>query len=129
MLRGPLTGVNVFTAHPGDEAGTEAVILHTVRNHQSPQGFGAPHLREETYVVEGVVFIARGGAGETVIKDARDRATALLVEVETQVRDDPKISGTVASAQIGDQVLEQGFNADLGRFAQWRFEIEVQASI
>lgn len=128
LARGGLAGVTVWTAHPGDDLGTEDIVFHTVTGDQQPQSFSSPHNREEIYQVAGFIFCLKPGAGETVIKQARDRATAILAEVENQMRTDPTAAGSILFGQLQDHKLLQSVKEE-GRWAMWEFNCSVRSSI
>jgi hypothetical protein len=78
---------------------------------------GGIRERDAQVEPEGAGAFARPGAGEPAIKVARDRAAAILAEIEAQLRDDPTVDGTIRVAQIGRRTGEEG---EFGAAFDWR---------
>jgi hypothetical protein len=124
---GERPAVTIATAPSGDADPLEAVELIGARETQEWGAIGH-RRRNEEYTVGAVVFIVRRGAGEARAKEARDRAYAILAELEDTLRTDPGVSGTVRQSQITEIVLDQDFN-DNGRWAALGITIEVKAEL
>ncbi|HTE69092.1 MAG TPA: hypothetical protein VK942_10095 [Actinomycetes bacterium] len=91
---------------------------------RGPQGISHDH----NVVVAGAIRVVKPGQGETVIKAARDRAYAVLAELENQLKATPTVSDTCKFAAVTDDPLEQGAN-DEGRWAQISFQITYRARL
>jgi len=128
-----LAGVNVFTADVDPEsAGNEFLILASddvMPEIGRPLAGGARHF--ETYSVPCFIRIAKPGAGETVIKAARDRAFALLEDVVDYLQ---SVKGTAASlaalgvrdAYVADYTLAQGIG-ESARYVNLSFTIRAES--
>jgi hypothetical protein len=128
LLRAGLSGVHVFTG-PVDNLsiGTEAIVF-AVDSTEVQQDYPTVPQREafETYAVEGRIWIVKQGAGETAIKAARDRALAIMNEVQSACITDKTMSGSVRDLKLTSYKLEQ-FPIDGGRDCRIAFTIDVQA--
>lgn len=83
-----LTGVQVWSAPIAtDEFELEAIAFIDVLTDEESAALG-DRRREEIYTIEGVIEVNKPGMGDDVAKEARDRAAALLSEIETEIRDD-----------------------------------------
>jgi hypothetical protein len=69
---------------------------------------------------------ARRGARKA--KEVRDRAYAILAELEDAIRVDPSVSGSARQCQLTAAILEQGAE-DNGRWAALAISIEVKAEL
>jgi hypothetical protein len=104
-------------------AGTTAADREAV-GLRGPQGISHDH----NVTVAGAIWIVKPGQGETVIKQARDRAYALLAELENQLKATPTVSDTCKFAAVTADPLEQGTN-DEGRWCQVSFQITYRARL
>jgi hypothetical protein len=129
-----MSGVEVFSG-PVDylSVGTEAVVFCVERTEATFSHKTIPHLEVfETYDVEGRIWIVKPGAGETVIKEARDRAAAILELVvdELTAHMTPTTATQAAfgvdDARVTAWALEQ-YPVDGGRDCRLTFTISVQA--
>lgn len=116
-----LSGVGVFTAHPGDDLPPEAIVVDRVTTDQSWAALGRQR-REEGFTVFVVLHIEKAGAGEAVATDARERVYAIKAEVEDALRADPSVGGTVRVADYARDELRQG-TGDSVRWAQLEAQI------
>lgn len=125
-----LTQVEVTTAGMADNTKPESIQLGIrVTSTQEFATTGADHGRHEYYIIHGAIQIKKAGAGETVAKEARDRAYAIYKEVEDTVREDPSIGLTsVLKAQVNSADLDQ-YAGDRARNAVLDFQIDVHAYI
>lgn len=120
-------GVLVATAPTGEPVPRESIQLFDAAADQEWAASGNKRRREQ-YRVRGGIFISAPGAGEAKAKAARDRAFALLAEIEDALRLDHNVSGTVNQAQIAAYDLDQGA-AKEGRWAAIEFFIAVRAEL
>lgn len=123
--RGGLSGVQVGTAPLGDETQREAIIFFGVDGTQEWGILSESSPKEDTYTIEGAIWINKPGAGEVTAKAARDRAVAIFAEVEAQVRSDQTINGLVMMCEAQSVRLEQGSNTN-GRWCQISFDLRIQ---
>lgn len=82
--------------------------------------------RDETYTIRMSCLSSRGGTNQ---RDVRDRAFGLMAVVETVVRDDATLRGTVQVAQIGSDIELQQTDADtaeLGSYAEIALNVTVK---
>lgn len=119
--RAGLDSVQVATAPLGKDTAREAIVLADGRASQEWGSIGAKS-RDEELTIAGLVWVTRPGAGETVIRETRARAFALLAEIETHLREDPTALGSLKWYEFTSYTLDQGAN-DLGRWVQIDFEI------
>ncbi|HJU00262.1 MAG TPA: hypothetical protein VJ966_03545 [Actinomycetes bacterium] len=130
-LQGP-PAVTVATGDLAAETPREAIILAAARGPRATAGLRNPAAggvpRNQDTVVFGAIWIVKPGQGETVIKAARDRAYALLGEVEQTLLANPQVGGSCMWAFIGTDSIDQGVN-DQGRWAQVDFEITYRARL
>ena len=125
--RAGLSGVGVFTAHPGDELPPEAIVVDRVTTDQSWAALGRQR-REEGFTTYLVLHIEKAGAGEAIATDARERVYSIKAEVEDALRADPSVSGTVRVADYARDELRQG-TGDRGRWAQLEAQIDAKVRI
>lgn len=123
--------VTVSTGDLGTETPREAIVLYgtpTAEREEvgmrGPAGFSYDH----NVTVAGAIWIVKAGQGETVIKQARDRAFAVLNEVDATLAASPSVSSTCYFAAVTADVLEQGANDD-GRWCQISFTITYRARL
>jgi hypothetical protein len=82
--------------------------------------------RLHTYVVEGDVFIRRAGAGEAVIKAARDRAIALMEELRDEITEGVTVGASVLIAEFRSLAMSQQVTDPPARTCSIRFTLEVK---
>lgn len=131
--RAGLSGVNVYTADVDPEsAGTEFIILGGEEIAiEMERPLAAATRVFETYSVPCFLQILKPGAGETIIKSARDRAMALLEEVVDYLQ---SVKGTAAmtsalgvrKAYVTNVRMSQDIR-DAARTCQLFFDIAVEA--
>ena len=122
-----LSGVGVFTAHPGDELPREAVVVDRVTTDQSWAALGRQR-REEGFAVFLVLHIEKPGAGEAIATDARERVYAIKAEVEDALRADPSVSESVRIADYARDELRQG-TGDGVRWAQLEAQVDAKVRL
>lgn len=121
-----LDDVQVDTFDPGDElTKDDAIIIYEIEGQQEPFAFAKKRL--DRYVARGYVEAKRAGAGD-VVTAARNQAETILAELETCLRGDQTVSGTVTYAQLTNISLKQYPTADRSRMARIDFEIGVLAA-
>lgn len=125
--RPALAEVMVRTAHPGAKLPNEGIFLLAFSGDQIWAPFGQ-RRREETFNLAVSVYAERGGSGETAIRACQDRVFELAGEVETVLRQDPTVTGTIRVAAFRRPRFEQGFG-DKGRWAELMFDIEAAVRI
>jgi hypothetical protein len=133
--RGGMAGVAVFTASVDHlSIGDEAIVFCVEKTVATCTYRTIPALEVfESYAVEGRIWIVKAGAGETVIKAARDRAAAILHEVvdELAAHNSPSTATQAAfgvdDARLTSWTLEQ-FAIDGGRDCRLAFFIDVSAT-
>ena len=134
--RAGLAGVQVNSAPMGDSTKPEAITFHAIEGEQEFRTLGrGPNTKDDSYTVWATVWINKPGQNEAVAKSARDRADAILGEVEDELR--LAATETALNAALGGQLhhlnlanidLEQTANAE-GRVAQVTFRISVRVRI
>lgn len=126
---GVLAGV-VFTAAPsGDPIPDESIQLFGTDGDQEWGAVGN-RRRKETYTINAGMLIIVRGAGEKVSDAARDRAYAILAELEDELRRFPNldlISGRIV-VQLSRVNLDQG-PQDNGRWAALDIGLGVTAEL
>jgi hypothetical protein len=128
-----LDGVALYSAAVDDlSAGTEAIVFAVEAQSTEYEYPTIPAVQAwETYNVEGRIWIVKPGAGETVIKAARDRALALLEQVHDKLASYATTAACLAAlgvddARITSWALEQ-YSGDGYRDCRIAFTIAVRA--
>lgn len=131
--RAGLSGVLVCSA-PIDQntlAGEmEAMTFVDVTANEEPAALGK-NRTEEVYTVEGIIQVLKDGADEATAVAARDRAAALLAEVEAQIRATPDAGlggAVVRHAHVSSKALRQSLQ-DQRRRAIIEYDIRVSTRI
>lgn len=106
----------------GDAAAKESIQLTDWGPAEQRWGVLGNRRRDEEYTLNGLIWVTKAGKTEAAIRSARDRAFALLAEVEDFLRTDPTIGGTTKVAELAAYPGEQGANEE-GRWVQISFEI------
>lgn len=120
-------GIAVFTGPPGDDAKRgDVVAFFGVEGDQETITLSADSVGD-SFRVFGSVFAIKAGAGEDQIKAARDRAVALLRELEAALADDRTIADAVMFAELSALDLNQGYEPN-ARWAEIRFQIACEAA-
>lgn len=127
ILRAGLTGVPVYTAHPGAKLPPEAI---TMLNFDATQEWAAlgRGSREEGFRIACSVYKSLPGASETVVQELQDRVAAIVAEVEAQIKSDVTLGGNVRTSKVAEMRAEQGFGAN-ERWCEVTFEIECAVRI
>lgn len=131
--RAGLSGVNIYTA-PVDyvSLGPESILFAFEAASSDYEYYFPPRQVDETYQVKGGIWIVKTGAGESVIKEARDRALALLEEVQDQLAVSSATTALslaalgVDDARITSWTIEQ-YAIDGGRDCRVSFTVECRA--
>ena len=119
--------VGVYAEPAVDDAALEWVALADTRVAKSVSGFGrgaSAIEQEERYTVRGRVEVERSGATPAAASDARDRAVAILDEVETFVRADRTFGGLVRHTLLSAYEIEPIPNP-----AGWRYGVNFELSV
>jgi hypothetical protein len=123
-LRSGLAGVQITSAFIGDQLDARESIQLALNDEITGDWAQVGKFsRNETITVTGIVTVDRPGAGETVIRECRQRAAELMAEIESFVVADPSIGAVVLQAKVRPTMLAEGFSPE-GRWALLRFEIE-----
>jgi hypothetical protein len=130
--------VTVATADLGTDTPKEAIILYGALGPRESVGLRGPQgiSADENVTVRGAIWIVKPGQGDVVIppataspiKQARDRAAAILAELEQTLKANPTVSGTCQYAAVSSSGHEAGAN-DEGRWHQLNFEITYRARL
>lgn len=120
--------VTITTAPSGDPDILESIQFGGVPEDQAWKSLGGLR-RQENYPIEGSILILRRGAGEDKAKESRDRAYALLSELEIVLRANPTLDlGARTDVQLASALLFQGWQEN-GRLAAIDFTILVKAEL
>lgn len=94
------------------------------------QVFGAIGARRmsESYDLLGEITVVRPGASEADIRATRNRAKAILAELETELRDDPTLGAVVMKCRLARVGIKQGYG-ERGRYCVIEFAISAEASL
>lgn len=123
-----LDGVEVWTAPSGDPIPHECIQFFGTDGDQQWAALGN-RRRRETYTITGAIFIIRLGAGQDKAKEARDRAYAILAELEDALRVAPTLGlPDRVEVQLATNNLDQG-PQDNGRYAAIPFTLAVTAEL
>ena len=128
VIRAGLTGVNIFTGPVDPESeGPEAIVFGAEAIETTTEFPTVPRLEcWETYILTGRIWVAKPGAGETVIKAARDRAFALLEQVHDELATNDEMTATVTDVRPVGWRLEQGI-VENERQCRITFSLRVEA--
>lgn len=126
--RAGLDGVTVTTAPSGDPIPAESIQFFGTNGDQAWAAIGN-RRRSETYTIRGGIFIQRRGAGQAVWDAARERAYAILAELEDAIRALPTLGlADRVVVQLARVDLDQG-GQDNGRWAALDIDIGVTAEL
>jgi hypothetical protein len=126
---GALAGVEVRTAPSGDPVPFESIQMFGTAGDQEWAALGN-RRRRESYTIRAGIFIRRMGAGEALAKEVRDRAYAILAELEDAIRVSPTLGlPDRVTIQLARVDLEQGLNPDDGRIAALDLDLAVTAEL
>ena len=123
-LRPGLSGVGVFAAPAGDSGPVECLEFTEIELEEEARSMGGNRL--ESYTLKAAVFTISPGAGAVPAGKARERALAIVAEVETYMNDDPTIGGTCLDSDFISATIKQGYTPE-GRVCQTEITIRVQA--
>jgi hypothetical protein len=126
-----LSGVNVFAYPPGDEAlegvtAYEYVALGAADFDQTHLTFGGS--REETFDLDGFIWVRKAGAGDTIAAAAETRAQQLLAGVEAALRADSTISSSAFHGQLTTGTSTPAADSE-GRVHGIEFTISIETHI
>lgn len=124
----PLEDVEIRTAPTGDPTPWECIAF---LGQQGDQAWGAigNRRRKETYSLQAAIFVKRRGAGEALAKEVRDRAYAILAEMEDAIRVKPRVLDTDrVIVQLTQVNLDQDWD-DEGRVAALQITLGVTAEL
>ncbi len=119
-----LAGYQVYTAPSGDVIPNSLQFFGT-----SQQGSFAAHggnRREEEYELHGGIFAVEYGTDEAAAAAARERAYAVLGELDAQLRANRRPVAGVVSVELARAELDQ-FIHDEVRAAAIEFAVKVKA--
>ncbi len=115
-------GVQVSGAFLGKDTAVESIQL-TGPDHMDQDWAALGKLsRNENITLQGLIWIQKPGADETVIRSTRARAFELLAEVEDFLRADPGVAAVVKYSGLRATDITEGANPE-GRVCQLDFEI------
>lgn len=121
-------GVVVTTAPSGDPIPAESIQLFGTGGDQQWAAIGN-RRRAESYTIRGGIFIVRRGAGAAVWDVVRERAYAILAELEDAIRVVPTLGlADRVIVQLARVDLDQG-GQDNGRWAALDIDIAVTAEL
>jgi regulator of RNase E activity RraA len=119
-----LNGVQVTSAYIGDEqSAVESIQLIGDDRIEGDWATIGKFSRDETITLVGMIEVEKPGAGELVIQATRDRAVALMGEVEKFIVADPSVGGVVKQCKVRPTQMFEHYSAE-GRWCLIRFEIE-----
>jgi hypothetical protein len=123
-----LADVNIYTGPVGPTEVGEENIVFAVDPTSVNQDYPTIPQREafESYDVEGRIWTVKPGSGEPVIKEARDRALAILNQVQSEVIGNKTMNGSARDLLLTGYELEQ-FVLDGARDCRISFTLNVQA--
>ena len=138
QARGGLAGVSVYTCPVSPEdLGKEAVELAAETDvEQTVAAMGSTDIEESFDVKGSIVCFSPMGAGATKVatinaaaKKVRDRACAILGEVESELAGNDTVTATVRDAHTTSIKVNQGLapEGQLGRWCAIEFTITAQA--
>lgn len=124
-----LAGVQINSAPMGVNTAAEAITVHDLEGEQTWAALGRERKRD-SFTLNCTTWIHKPGADEADAKACRDRAEALLAEVEADLKDFPEtVNGSqITALNLANVSLDQGANTD-GRWAQVTFSIQVTVLI
>lgn len=126
---GALSGVQIASVPLGDEVDRwESIQLDGSDEIEQDWAHVGRFSRHEVITLSGFIAVMKPGAGETVARTARERAAALLAEIEGFVVADPSISNTVLTSKIRPTRLSEGYSGE-GRWALLFFEIRAETRL
>jgi hypothetical protein len=121
-------GVVVTTAPSGDPIPAESIQLFGTNGDQEWAAIGN-RRRRESYTIRSGIFVIRRGAGAAVWDAARERAYAILAELEDAIRVMPTLGlADRVIVQLARVDLDQG-PQDNGRWAALDIDLAVTAEL
>lgn len=127
--RSGLVGVQVVSGPlPAGDTQPESIQLDGTDGFVEWGSFGNLR-RQEEYEIIGLVYIEKPGAGEDVIRSARDRAFEILGEIESYLTANHKLGGIVAASRISSIAFDQGASPSGARVARITFTVEIRNTL
>ncbi|MFQ5502958.1 MAG: hypothetical protein ACE5EQ_11775 [Phycisphaerae bacterium] len=127
VARAGLSGVRVETGQLGELE--EAEVISLSRATVDHEAFAMGGIRRETITITGFIDVARPGqitgTANASAKAARDRALAIVAEIEDQLEDDDTLSGVVKDARFGGYEYTDSAT-DTGHHAHVEFTIQAE---
>lgn len=124
-----LNGVTVSTAPLGDDAvDRESIEFIGCEDAIEWSAIGRQR-QDEDYAVTGVIYVVIPGKGEDTAKEARDRASLLLTEAQTALKDDPTLSITGIQHSLLSAANWVQYPNDDGRVCTVHIRVSVRARI
>lgn len=129
LARTGLAGVDIRSYTFDLDTANEMDILYFIDTDMDEEAASTGNLRhQETYTVTGEIASARPGAGEDEAQACRDRAQAILAELEDELRINHTMNRTVKWCRLSRVALKQGYS-DRGRICVVSFTITAFASL
>jgi hypothetical protein len=123
-----LVGVQVGAAPLGSGADSEESIWFDDVDLTQAWGMVGNYRRDESFTLDGHIWVTRPGKGEDVADEVRARVRYLQGEVETCLRLAVLEDRIFKGAEFQRATIRQGFNDD-GRVCRSDFTVEVQDSL
>ena len=123
-LRAGLSGVTVYAAYVHtDDLKREAIVLGNWTQTFEQITQGADGSYEEVYSIECSIVSKRVESP----KAARDRALAIMEEVQAELEEDHTVGGTAWLSQFSGHTGEETYDAEGGRRCVLQFTIDMKA--
>ena len=123
-LRANLISWNVLitTGFVSDTDRRDAIVVGDFIQGEQEWSMLGNRRRDERFRVSGAIWVTRAGKGDTVIRAARERAIAILAEIEDELRVSPTVTATVKVAALTRYEVDQGVSSD-GRWCEVDWEV------
>lgn len=130
IARPALADVHVLDAGFDLDRATEPDVLqlHGTSQDESFGAIGNRRQEEEFDLTGEIIALRAGGMLHDDIKAARDRAAAILAELEEVVRLDPHMGGLVSWSRLSHIAIHQGYT-EKGRLVVIPFTIRAHATL
>jgi len=122
--RAGLDGVQIGYGMPSGALQREHILLGPVDGTQEYRALGTARKFDD-YTVSLFISVTREGTNQQA---ADERALALMAEVESELRTDPTVGGTVLTAEVSRYRLEP-LASDTTREARITLDIQTRARI
>lgn len=120
--RANLAGVLITTGYVSDVGTQDAIQIGDSIEGEQEWSLLGNRRRRENFRIGGIIWVKRAGKGDPVIRTVRERAFALLAEVEDELRLRPTVTATAKLSAITRYECDQGASTD-GRWCQVEFEV------